>query len=252
MLIFTASLPSVTHPKRTHPSPLHPTKITCSPKSGKKKKTFPPNKSLLLQIKHQFLQPFLVSHDLETSHLLGEIRSSPLLKPSVAPQSLLQLKFFSLAFKALQCMSSLILFFLFYYSYINSPIQQNTPNHFSWNPICFSLPLHPFVKCPCLEHLLYFFCIKVSYYQAKGLPSSYSFQCAVPGKGAGAKRSKLRFKPQTHFNLSQAHIFVITQTLGKSLNLSEPKFSPLKNGSGDANTTHPPEHPEESCDDTCK
>ena len=106
VLIFTASLPSVTHPKRTHPSPLHPTKITCSPKSGKKKpkkkqkKTFPPNKSLLLQIKHQFLQPFLVSHDLETSHLLGEIRSSPLLKPSVAPQSLLQLKFFSLAFKA--------------------------------------------------------------------------------------------------------------------------------------------------------
>ena len=37
VLIFTASLPSVTHPKRTHPSPLHPTKITCSPKSGKKK-----------------------------------------------------------------------------------------------------------------------------------------------------------------------------------------------------------------------
>lgn len=115
----------------------------------------------------------------------------------------------------------------------------------------FSLPLHPFVKCLCLEPLLYFLCIRVSHYQAKGLPSSCSMQCAVPGKRAGAKRGKLRFKPQTHSYLSQAHIFIITQTLGKSLNLSEPKFSPLKNRSGDANTTHPPEHPEESCDDTC-
>ena len=171
----------------------------------------------------------------------------------MAPQSLSQLKFFTLAFRALQCMSNLILFFLFYYSYINSPLQQNTPNHFSWNPACFSLPLHQLVKCPCLEHLLYFFCIKVSHYQAKGLlPSSCSFQCAVPGKRAGDKRSKQKFKPQTPSNLSQAHIFIITRNLGKSLNLSESKLSPLKNGSGDANTTHPPQHPEESCDDTCK
>ena len=114
-------------PHTNPPIPSSPNKDHMLPQICQKKKTnkpFPSNQSFLLQIKHQFLQPFLGSHNLETSHLLDEIRSSPLLKPSVAPQGLSQLKFFSLAFKTLQCMSNLILFFLFCYFYINSPIQQ--------------------------------------------------------------------------------------------------------------------------------
>lgn len=81
------------------------TMIVSSPKSGTH-----PKKSSLFSAKHQFLQPFLVSHDL---------KASPPLKPSMAPLGQLQFQFLSLAFKALQCMLNLNSI-IFYHSSMNS------------------------------------------------------------------------------------------------------------------------------------